>query len=264
MNNYLYLSLIPESLVASMLPPEEFGAYLATGTRKRPHGQAMFFQVTWDFESNLFDLAGADKRCVPHPDGQPKRSVYVGIYRVLESVPRQALGSLFLATAHGRTLEIPPAEVPATADGRKYFLYQELAPVHPLIASSLTPDDFRRFITDPSRPVRLPRICFVDLELGGLAHDPGASLPSSLPYRNLEHIRDCLRELQPVGTKQTKTVDRLGRQAPIYRCVRAGLYVGDQEGMTHYPYPSPEELQSRYYAWWRCANDEELEGALQI
>ncbi len=31
---YLYLSMTPESLVASMLPPEQFGNYLAVGTRK--------------------------------------------------------------------------------------------------------------------------------------------------------------------------------------------------------------------------------------
>jgi len=44
MDMYLYLLLFPESLVASMLGPPEFGAYLATGTRKRAREQAMYFQ----------------------------------------------------------------------------------------------------------------------------------------------------------------------------------------------------------------------------
>lgn len=43
MKRYLYLSLLPEALIASMLPPEEFGNYLAVGTKKRTRGQAIFF-----------------------------------------------------------------------------------------------------------------------------------------------------------------------------------------------------------------------------
>jgi len=35
METHLYLLLFPESLVMSMLGPSEFGAYLATGTKKR-------------------------------------------------------------------------------------------------------------------------------------------------------------------------------------------------------------------------------------
>jgi len=259
MQNHLYLSLIPESLVASMLPPEEFGAYLATGTRKRPHGQAMFFQVKPDFQSDYFDLADADRRCVPHPDGQPKHSVYLGIYRVLEHIPRQALGSLFLATAHGHVLEIEPGELPAESDGRGYHLYQELAPVHPLIASSLAPHAFCQRITDPTKAIHVPRICLVELELAELAQDPIDGMASGLPYPNLEHIRNCLCELQPVGDKQTKTVDRVGRKGLIYRCVKTGFYVGDQGGLLYYQYPDRDELERKYYAWWRCANDAELE-----
>jgi len=259
MSNYLYLSLIPESLVTSMLPPEEFGRYLATGTRKRPHGPAMFFEVRPDFQSDFFDLAGAERRCVAHADGQPKHSVYLAIYRVLEHVPREALGSLFLITAHGHVLELPPSELPAEHAEAGSHLYQELSPVHPLIASSLAPRAFCRFITDTTKAIHVPRICVVDLNLGGLAQDPVNGVASGLPYPNLEHIRNCLCELRPSGEKQIKTVDRIGRQSLIYRCVRTGFYVGDQEGLLYYPYPSLEELEGKHYAWWRCANDAELE-----
>jgi len=259
MSMHLYLSLIPESLVASMLPPEQFGRYLATGTRKRPHGQAMFFQVSPEFQSDFFDLPGAERRCVPHPDGQPKHSVYLGIYRVLEHVPREALGSLFLVTAHGLVLEVRPGGPPAEPSGPAYHLYQELAPVHPLIASSLGPREFCRSISDPARPVHVPRLCFVELDLGELADDPVHGDGAALPYPNLPHIRSCLGELQPAGRKETKTVDRLGRQGLIYRCVKPGFYVGDAQGVLYYPYPSREDLEGKYYAWWHCANDAELE-----
>jgi len=258
MNAFLYLSLIPESLVASMLPPREFGAYLATGTRKRPHGQAMFFQVRPDFQSDYFDIASADRQCLPHADGQPKHSVYLGVYRVLEHVPLDAIQNLYLATAHGRVLEIQPAPLPREP-GVKYHLYQEIVPVSPLIASSLSPQDFRRHITDPARPFHVPLICFAQLDLGELADDPASGTGAGLPYPNLEHIRSCLCELTPQGTKETKTVDRIGRRSLIYRSVKSGFYVGDEQGLLFYPFPTRPQLEGEYYSWWRCANDAELE-----
>jgi len=261
MKNHLYLSLVPESLVASMLPPQEFGAYLATGTRKRPHGRAMFFEVQPGFESDYFDLDSADARCVPHPNGKPKHSVYVSVYRVLEHVPRHALGSLFLTTAHGKVLEIAPGELPSESKAGGPHLYQELAPLHPLIASALSPQAFCRYITDADRPIHVPRICFVDLELRELAQNPAKGNPSGLPYPHIDHIRNCLLELQPAGEKETKTVDRVGRQSLIYRCVRSGFYVGDNEGVLYYPYPTREELEGKFYEWWHCANDGELDWA---
>ena len=45
MNKYIYLTCTPEALVASMLPPEGFGMYLSTGTKKRNKGQTIFFEV---------------------------------------------------------------------------------------------------------------------------------------------------------------------------------------------------------------------------
>jgi len=257
MDTYLYLSMSPESLVVSMLPPEEFGAYLATGTQKRPHGQAMFFQLDREFQSDYFDFSSIEQKCVPHPDGQPKHSLYLAIYRVLEHVPLDAIGSLYLTTAHGRTLELKRGDVP-TEPAKRCHLYQEMCPIHPLIASSLTPDQFRLFITDTSRPISVPRICFVELELGDLVDDP-VSGGTGLPYHNISHIRNCLAELDPDSGKQTKTVDRISRASILFRCVESGFYIGDQQGMFYYPYSTREDLAGKYYSWWRCANDAEVD-----
>jgi len=258
MATHLYLSMVPESLVASMLGPGEFGAYLATGTRKRPHGETMFFELKPDFRSDYFRLADVPQRCVPHPDGVPKRSVYLAVYRVLEHVPLEALGSLWLTTAHGRSLELKPtADVPESVE--RYRLYQEICPVHPLIASSLGPSAFCRLITDPAKSIFVPRLCFVELELGGLAEDPVNGSAADLPYHNLDHLRDCLGELAHNATKHTKTVDRLSGLGLLYRCVKQGFFVGDQENILYYPYPDRSELESRHYKWWRCANDSETQ-----
>jgi hypothetical protein len=258
MATYLYLSMSPESLVASMLPPKEFGAYLATGTRKQPHGQAIFFQVREGFRSDYFDLSQVEQRCKPHANGEPKHSVYLGIYRILEHVPLESLGSLWLFTMHGLGLELKAQQstIPQT---REYHLYQEICPVHPLIASSHSPDQYCKRITDTSQPISVPRICFLELQLAGLAQDPLHGSAAGLPYSNIDHIRFCLDDLRPGTGKDTKTVDRVWHQNFLYRCVKNGFFVGDQKGMLHYPFPSLAQLEDEYYAWWRCANDSELQ-----
>jgi len=253
MSIHLYLSMTPESLVASMLPPEAFGNYLAVGTKKRMAGRAMFFDLEPDFRSDYFDLATVPERCTPHPDGQPKHSVYLGIYRVLEHVPLEVVNSLWLATRHGRVLELKPSDMPPEPPG-KYYLYQEICPVHPAIASSLGPADFCRFITDPERPFNVPRICYADMRLSGWAEDPRGGRASDLPYAYLDHLRDCLLQLEEDAGKHTKTVDRIAPVEFPYRCIRSGFFLGDQGGLIYYPFPSPEELDRKHFQWWRSAN----------
>jgi len=252
MDTNLYLSLIPESLVVSMLAPERFGAYLATGTQKRARGEAIYFDLKPDFESDYFDLAASRERCVAHPDGQPKHSVYLAIYRVLEHVPLEAVNDLWLATRDGRVLRLQQGEPIASASD-KYHLYQELAPVHPLVVSSLDPAKFCRFITDQAHPVHVPRLCFVDLELRGLSQDPTSGDDRNLPYPEIGHIRDCLRQLS-AKEKPVKTVNRIASQEVCYRCIKHGFCLGDRERMLFFPFPSHEQLDARHHDWWRSAN----------
>jgi len=254
MDTYLYLSLTPEALVASMLEPERFGTYLATGTQKRSRGQAIYLDLKNDFASDYFNLASASQRCVPHADGSPKHSVYLAIYRVLEHIPLSAIQSLWLATRDGRVLQLQQSRaIPPKVQGR-YHLYQELCPVHPLIASTLAPQSFAKFITEPSRPFYVPRICFVDLELADLADDPLQGQAKDLPYPHLEHLRDCFIQLHNSKDKHTKTVDRIPPPELIYRCIKSGFYLGDQNLLLYFPLPSHEELDSSHHEWWRSVN----------
>jgi hypothetical protein len=252
MNRYLYLSLIPEALIASMLPPFDFGAYLAVGTKKRTRGQAMFFSLA-DLQGAPFHLEDVERRCVPHPNGEPKHSLYLSIYRVLEQIPISSIHSLFMVTQDGRVLEIEPQET-IPADEQKYHLYQEICPVHPRIVSTLKPREFARYITDQDNSIHVPKICFVDLRLGELAQDPEYGSARDLPYYAIEHLRDCLIELRVKGKKETKTVDRIHPQAFPYQTIASGVYVGGGERLLFYPFPSLEELQSTYYEWWRSAS----------
>lgn len=251
MDTYLYLSLIPESLVVSMLPPTEFGTYLATGTKKRAREQAVYFEIDKGFQSDYFDLATAKQSCVPHPDGQPKHSIYVSTYRVLEHIPLEVMGNLWLATRDGRTLQLAQQSVPEQFGG-KYHLYQELCPVHPLIASVLDPVKLCRFITDPDVSVCLPKICFAELKLDGMAEDPASAGVEDLPYEHLEHVRDCLAEMA-AREKTTKTVNRIQPERIPFRCIKSGFFVGDRDTVLFYPFPSAEEMDKHHHQWWRSA-----------
>ena len=248
MTTHLYLSMIPESLVASMLPPDEFGRYLAVGTRKQSRGQAMFFHLKGEFASDHFDFSLARQRCVPHADGKPKHSVYLAIYRVMEHVPLDAVGSLWLATPEARVLELRAAAMPGEFPG-KYHLYQEICPVHPLIASSLAPDEFCRFITDPAQPISVPKLCFAEMELAELASDPRRGRAEDLPYPQIDHLRNCFVGLEDAGGKHTKTVDRIHPREFPYRSVKSGFFLGDRDRILYYPVPSREDLAGKHYFW---------------
>jgi len=252
MKIHLYLSLNPEALVASHLPPEEFGAYLAVGTQKYSRGQAMFFEVDPDVRSDYAPFQNIGTRCVPHLDGSPRRSTYLAIYRVLEHVPVAALGALHLVTHDGRVLGLNAAPVPPTVD-RCFHLYQEFCPVTPRVVSTLDAAEFCARLTDPAQPVNVPKIVFAELALGKMATDIDTTDVGNLPYSGLQHLRECLRELTRKPGKPTKVTVRNVRDDVLYRTVRGGFYVGQGREVKHYPMPSVAELDSTFHDWWRSA-----------
>jgi hypothetical protein len=250
---HLYLSTIPEALIASMLTPLDFGAYFAVGTEKKSLGQAQYFSVNRDFASDYFPLSEIESRCVPHTNGQPKHSVYLSVYRALEHVPLSAIGNLYLATRDGRVLEIIPSKaVPKFP--KTFRMYQEICPVSPRVVSSLDPREFSAFMTDAKRSIHVPKLFFAELSLGELAANPETGSVRDLPYPAIEHLRSCIAELKRAPEKGTKTVDRM---APIdfpYRTVENGFFLADSKEMVYYPMPSERDLQTTHYVWWRSAS----------
>lgn len=252
MKTYLYLSLIPESLIASMLPPDQFGNYYAVGTEKRSRGQAIFFDVDPCFQSDYLPMQDIAKRCVPHSDGSPRRSTYLSIYRVLEHIPLSALGNLHLATTDGRVLSLE--QKPYEADkADRLHLYQEFCPVNPRVASTLDPAQFLRHMTDTTQPISVEKIAFCEMRLEALATDPEGGSVENLPYHNIHHLRDCLLGLKYDPNKKTKVVMRHLQQDVLFRTVRNGFFVGDKERLLYYPMPSLEDLELKYHPWWRSA-----------
>jgi len=252
MTVHLYLSLIPEALVASMLSPEEFGSYYAVSHNMKVRGQALFLEVDPDFRHEFFPIEEAYAKCVPHEDGAPKASVYISGYRVLEHMDVKALQKLYLVSSYGMVLGLDAGEfVPEKSD--ELHLYQEIAPVSRMVVSNLPPRTFYESITiKPTKFIKFPAMAFVDLELGELATDPERGRIGNLPYRNIEHLRDCLMSLKP-DTKATKMVDRLQSAEFPYRMVRKGFHIGVGPDLMFYPMPSQEDLRDKYYRWWRSA-----------
>jgi len=253
MSKYIYLTCTPEALVASMLPPEGFGMYLSTGTKKRNKSQTIFFEVDLEKVEHLIDMESLNRRCVAKEDGSPKSSVYLSVYRVLETIPLDALKSLYLTTDHGCVLELKKAPYDKSREASKVLhLYQELNPVSPLVASELPPSVFLKRRTDGSIPRVLPKRFFVELKLGELATNPLYGSAEHLPYQNIGHLRDCLEILRGEYEKHMKTVQRIFTGELLYRTIETGFYVGDKDDFLFYPYPGMKELENTNYEFFRA------------
>lgn len=261
MDKYIYLSIIPEALICSMLPPIEFGEYLATGTKKSNRGQAIFFEVDLEQIKSLIDLEFVNSKCVVKPDGKPKSSVYLSVYKVLESIPLTALKDLYLTTDTGKVLKLSKTPYDQNMETKKgLHLYQELCPVHPLIASSLSPLKFLKTLTDGSLQISLPKLFFADLKLGELADNPLSGSAEHLPYSSgyesvhttIPHLRDCLEILKTEEKKLMKTVQRFFKGALLYWTIETGFYVGSKNDILFYRFPSMAELEKINYPFFKA------------
>lgn len=247
MSKYLYLSITPEALIASMLPPTEFGAYMATGTKKSNKGQMIFFEVDLEQVKGIIDYNYLDSHCVRHSDGSPKHSVYLSVYRVLETIPLTALKNLYLTTDNGIVLELTPSKYDDSCDEKESLhLYQELCPCSPQVVSEYCPSKFVKALTDGSRQIQMPKLFFVEMKLGELATNPATGSAEHLPYTHVSHLRDCLLTLKGYE-KKMKTVVRSYNGSLLYRSVASGFYVGSGEEMIYYRYPSMLELEEINY-----------------
>ncbi len=242
--------LTPESIIASHLAPVDFGNYLSIGTKKRIRGQNIFFEIDPEKMKNLPEKH-IETNLVPYANGEPKRSVFCCIYRAMELTPLSAIKSLYLSTDDGKVLELVSSEY-EEIESDEIHLYQQFNPITTRVASKLLPNEFITFLTDTSKPVSTPKVCFAELLLNELALDPNAPL-NSLPYPNPDHLRDCLISLNTKNGKLTKTVLRFMQGDLNYRTVKTGFFIGEKERYLFFPFPSVSDLETKYYAWWRSA-----------
>ena len=248
-----YLTLSPvEALIVSQLTPEEFGCYMAVGSRKGSAEQLIFIEVEEGF-GDFFDWDFAKEKCVPHPNGDPKSSLYMSIYRVLENVPLQHMKSLYLTTQDGRTLELPKSEYVPKPDWKGCALYKELCPVIPLVASPLSPGEFAKYLVNDTHKVQVPAIVFADIKILDQDKLRDSGNVGTVSKLALDHIHDCIGQVALSGGKLSKTVDRSFITKFTYQTIASGIYAADSTGIVFYPMPDVETLKQENYDWGRSA-----------
>lgn len=252
MSKYVYLSITPEALIGSMLSPAQFGQYMATGTKKCNRSQFIFFTLDYDQVRCMFNTEYYNDRCIEKPDGSPKSTVYLSIYRVLEFIPLTAIKDLYLTSDQGITLKIPRTTYDKTKRKKKEMhLYQELCPVTSQVASNLPPHQFLKTLTDGTLPLRLPKMFFAELRIEDLADNPFYGDERYLPYGAVSHLRDCLEIIRSEENKQMKTVQRFHTGKLYYQTIDSGFYLGSRDNVAYYPFPSLQELEKIHTDFFR-------------
>jgi len=253
--HYYLLASPMEALIASMLNPHDFGAYMATGARKTTAEQLIFLEVSGEFGGD-FDWEYARRACVPHPDGTPKHSVYLSVYRVLERTPIAMMKNLYLVTRDGRSLELPQGGIVPPLYWKGYALYKELCPVTPLVASSLPPEPFARYLIDPTNKISVPAIMFADvriIDLDNMEHT--GNIGGLYDHGGNEHLRNCFDEIKNHPGKRSKTIDRSYGSRFSYQTIGQGVFIANhKEGIIFFPMPDRDEIKHNHYEWGRSAN----------
>lgn len=253
MDTKYYLTLFPmEALIASQHEPHEFGTYMATGAQHGLSELCVFVQVKPGFDG--IDWAFAEENCVPHADGRVKNSVYLSIYRVLETVPLDALGSLFMTTRDGRTIEVEKSECKDPQTESPYYVYQELCPVMPLVVSRLKPRDFGHYITQKEERLHLPKIAFADLKVLDLDNFTNTGNIGALYDRNIRYLMRCVESVtDDENNKMTKTLERSHVENFSFNIIHAGIFICDAQQTVMYPMPTHDEIRANHYDWGRSA-----------
>ena len=248
---HYYLSLSPvEALIASQLDPETFGTYMAIGAKNGSHERIVFAELDAPFDAP-FDWDHARRRCVPHRSGEPKHSVWMAVYRVLERTPIDRIGRLYLTTRDGRTLSLRSSpDRPDTA--RPYYVYQELCPLTPLVVSRMDPAAFANHLTDPAHHVSVPRVVFSDLKVIDFDHPDDTGNIGRTYDRNLDHLRAIVQSVIDDPDKPSKNVER-STEGFSYQIIRDGLYIGDRSDLSYYPMPTVDTIRRDHYDWGRSA-----------
>jgi hypothetical protein len=102
--------MTPEALIASMLPPEEFGIYYAVGTNKRTQGQAFSLRLILISRATISIWKvlkpGAYHILMVSRKGQYifQLTVFLKIFLSVHS------GTFILTTADGKVLELTKSE----------------------------------------------------------------------------------------------------------------------------------------------------------
>ncbi len=257
-DKYLYSIMYPNfGLVASMLPPVEFGRHYAIGSTRYFQGQVIFIEVDINFRHDFFPIDEVLREVKPKADGSPKRTKFVKTYRVLEHLDLSALKSLYVTSTSGKVLEIERKNYNRTHKPSLIRTFQEICPFSYVLLTYMTPPEFGVYITDPKNHARgAPKVMFTQIDLPiekflrEIEENPflGSPIPNVHPHK----LRDQILELRAHPEKLMKGVslDSALSRLPFLR-LRTGFWIAAPNEFVYYPIPDRETLENEHSAWFK-------------
>lgn len=253
---HLYAIMHPNfALVASQLPPSEFGRYYSVGSARYYSGKMLFIEVDPEYRNPYLPIDEYLEQTVEHADGTPKMTKFISSYRVLEHIETSALGALYAVTVSGEVLKIDKQPYTAPPDRARVHIIQELNPIQLLVASSFDHVTLGEYLTTPGNPRGCPRLFFTEVDLDAKKFlEDWAQFPfraAPIPGVHPQKLAQTLEALISDSTPRTKSI---GIQSIFDRLTYArykGFFVSSGKELVHYPMPGQEVLQRSHYAWWK-------------
>ena len=244
------------ALVASNLPPEEFGKHYTVGSSRYYHGQVIFAQVQDDYRHDYFQIDELLKDVVPNQAGRPKRTKFISCYRVLEHIDLSAFMDLYVTSVSGQVLRLQQAPYERTHQPGFIRTYQEICPFSAIVMSHMSPPDFGEYITDLSLPKSAPEVMFTQIDfviedfLTQLESNPFHTSP--IPNVHPHKLKEQIIELQSKPEKSTKAISLdsvLGKISFLQ--LRTGFWIAAQEREIFYPIPDRATLENEHPNFYR-------------
>ena len=254
--NRLYMVLYPnQSLIASQYDPEMFARHYTSGSSRHYSGKVIFTEVDVDYRNDFLDIENILDNLKAHKDGRPKATKFVASYRVLEHVELSAIGTLYISTEEGHCIGLNKGVHKEHEEGF-IRVYAEIAPMHMLVMSRLTPMNFGRYITDPNNRKSAPSQFYTQLDINLVEFieefEKNPFKPSPITSIHPSTIRDGFHELMSHPDKRTKGMALDSNMDSIsYRLLRNGFTFAAKGECMFYPIPSHSEIEAANFKFWR-------------
>lgn len=244
------------ALVASNLPPEDFGRHYTVGSSRYYHGQVIFAQIQDDFRHDFFPIERLLEEVVPNAAGRPKRTKFIATYRVLEHIDLSVFMDLFITSVDGTILRLE--QKPYTQAHQSGFIrtYQEICPFSAIVLSHMAPPEFGNYITNPEQPKAAPEVMFTQIDfnidefLAQIESNPFHNSP--IPNVHPHKLKEQILEIKGNPDKATKAISLdsvLGKIS--FLKLRTGFWIASQKGEIFYPIPEPATLESEHPEFFR-------------
>ena len=254
---HLYVIMWPNyALVASNLPPDEFGKHYTLGSSRYFHGQVIFAEIDINYRHDFLNIDKYIDEVKPDASGAPKRTKFLATYRVLEHIELSAFQELYVTSAIGKVLKLESAPYEKEHDSGYLRTFQELAPMRSIVLSWMTPLEFGEHITDPDQPKSAPKVLFnqidfdIDEFLTELESDPFHKSP--IPNVHAHKLREQILEAKSRPEKGLKgiSLDAAFGRIPFTQH-RTGFWIAHHKELLFYPIPTIDQLKEEHWGWYK-------------